>query len=51
MSQLIMNQKPCLPNKFIMANLTKNANLLLYPFRDQKLLFARPGKDGQFINA
>ena len=51
MSSLIANVKPIPPTKTIPKKLSANASKYLYPIRDQKLLFKRPGKEGQFAKA
>jgi hypothetical protein len=50
MSQLIANSRPMASQAKVvqLKRLTTNANKILYPIREQKLLFKRPGKDGQF---
>lgn len=35
-------------NKIIPKKLSVNANKILFPIREQKLLMKRPGKEGQF---
>lgn len=52
MNQLITNMKPIIPfpNTKITPKLSSNAQKILFPIREQKILFKRPGIDGQFIN-
>jgi hypothetical protein len=50
-----MNQKPLPPNKQMSGilntpNLSKNAQLYLYPLRDQKLLLMSKEKTTSFAN-
>jgi hypothetical protein len=48
MSQLIANSKPIMlpQSKIIPKKLSANANKILFPIREQKLLMKRPGKEG-----
>ena len=39
------------PTKIIPKKLSAHASKILFPIREQKLLFKRPGKDGQFAKA
>lgn len=52
MNQMITNMKPILPYQSakILPKLSTNAQKILFPIREQKILFKRPGKEGQFIN-
>lgn len=55
MNQLIMNQKPLPPNKQMSGimsttNLSKNAQIYLFPLRDQKLLFMSKEKQSTFVD-
>ena len=53
MAQLITSMKPIasFPSTKILPKLTANAMKILFPIREQRILFKRPGKDGQFANA
>ena len=52
MSQLISNARPIPPpTKIIPKKLSAHASKILFPIREQKLLFKRPGKEGQFAKA
>jgi hypothetical protein len=47
MSSLITNARPIPPpTKIIQKKLTANAIKMLFPIREKKLLFKRPGKEG-----
>jgi hypothetical protein len=48
MSQLIANSRPLMlaQSKILLKKLTANANKMLFPIREQKLLMKRPGKEG-----
>mmetsp|Transcript_18436 Transcript_18436/g.13409 ORF Transcript_18436/g.13409 Transcript_18436/m.13409 type:complete len:94 (+) Transcript_18436:3-284(+) len=49
MTELITNNKPNPPStKIVAKRLSTNAFKLLFPVREQSLLFKRPGKEGQF---
>jgi hypothetical protein len=45
-----MNQKPLLPSRLIASNLSKAATQILFPIRDQKILFMYP-QDRKFAQA
>lgn len=53
MNQMITNMRPSLPFSYtkIVPKLSQNAQKILFPITEQKILFKRPGKDGKFINA
>ena len=50
MNSLIINQKPLLPSRLIASNLSKAATQILFPIRDQKILFMYP-QDRKFAQA
>lgn len=53
MNQLITSMKPIVtyPSSKILPKLSTNAMKILFPIREQKILFKRPGKAGQFASA
>ena len=51
MNQLITSMKPQNSVNFVSFRLSSNALKYIFPIREQKILFKRPGKDGQFVNA
>jgi hypothetical protein len=54
MNQLITNMKPmaAFPSiKNASLKLSVNAMKHIFPIREQKILFKRPGKEGQFANS
>lgn len=53
MNQMITSMKPMVSfsQTKILPKLSSNAMKILFPIREQKILFKRPGKDGQFANA
>ena len=49
MTLLITNSRPFIPpKKIVQSKLSVNAIKMLYPIREKKLLFKRPGKEGFF---
>jgi hypothetical protein len=51
MNQLITSMKPQNSINFTTFRMSANALKYLFPIKEQKILFKRPGKDGQFANA
>jgi hypothetical protein len=52
MNQLITSMKPLMSfSTKTNLKLSSNAMKFIFPIREQKILFKRPGKDGQFTNA